>query len=473
MSLDELSRRVRHDLECLSYPAPEWVPPRFVDGERVLDVLIVGAGQGGLATAFGLARERVTNTLVVDRNRRGGEGPWTTFARMSTLRTPKEVTGIDLGIPSLTVRAWYEAAHGQAAWARLDRIPRTVWRDYLDWYRDVLGLAVDNETELVSIVPEDELLLARLASPGSVRTVRARKIVLATGIEGSGRWQMPEIVASRLPEGRRAHAADPIDFRPLAGRRVAVLGGGASGFDNAGMALEAGAAHVALLLRRAEVPRVNPFMWTNFSGVLGHFAELPDLLRWRFARQIIEGLPTPPPQETYWRCRAFPNFDLRTGVDLRSLRFVDGEIRLDAASGLVRADFLIAATGVETDLAARRELAGIADGIALWRHRFLPPEGEESAVVGSHPYLGPAFEFTEREPGSAPFLRNIHNFTFGALPSLGLSAAAVTGMRYGVPRLVAGIVRDLFLADADAHYRSLLHYDHRELASLEPPPPGR
>jgi hypothetical protein len=45
-------------------------------------------------------------------------------------------------------------------------------------------------------------------------------------------------------------------------------------------------------------------------------------------------------------------------------------------------------------------------------------------------------------------------------------------MRYGVPRLVAGIVRDLFVADADLHYRSLLNYAHPELSSLEPPPRG-
>ena len=93
--------------------------------------------------------------------------------------------------------------------------------------------------------------------------------------------------------------------------------------------------------------------------------------------------------------------------------------------------------------------------------------------MGSHPYLGPAFEFTEREPGTAAFVRNIHNFTFGSLPSLGLTGGAVTGMRYGVPRLIGGLVRDIFLADADAHYRALLAYDYPELESLDAPPRSR
>lgn len=32
----------------------------------------------------------------------GKEGPWATYARMVTLRTPKHLTGLDYGMPSLT-----------------------------------------------------------------------------------------------------------------------------------------------------------------------------------------------------------------------------------------------------------------------------------------------------------------------------------------------------------------------------------
>ena len=79
-------------------------------------------------------------------------------------------------------------------------------------------------------------------------------------------------------------------------------------------------------------------------------------------------------------------------------------------------------------------------------------------MLARHPYLGTAFEFTEREPGTAPFLGRLHNFTFGAMPSLGLTGAAITGMKYGVPRLVNGLVRDLFREDAAEYYRDLLAY---------------
>jgi cation diffusion facilitator CzcD-associated flavoprotein CzcO len=54
-----------------------WLTPvESPDGRPALDVLIVGAGQSGLATAFGLRRSQVTNILVLDKAKQGREGPW-------------------------------------------------------------------------------------------------------------------------------------------------------------------------------------------------------------------------------------------------------------------------------------------------------------------------------------------------------------------------------------------------------------
>src|SRR5262249_53245074 len=141
--------------------------------------------------------------------------------------------------------------------------------------------------------------------------------------------------------------------------------------------------------------------------------------------------------------------------------------KVETKAGTFTFDFIIFATGVETDLSARPELAPIVHQIALWRDRFTPPPGEESDVLARHPYLGTAFEYMEREHGTAPFLGRLHNFTFGATPSLGVTGLAIAGMTYGVRRLVNGLVRDLFREDAPAYYRNLLTYAVPELETLE------
>jgi cation diffusion facilitator CzcD-associated flavoprotein CzcO len=467
MSVVRLSHRVRRELAFLSHPSREWTIPRYRDGARALDVLIVGAGQGGLATAFGLKRERITNIRVVDRNPRGLEGPWRRFARMAELRTPKDVNGTDLGIPCLTPRAWYEASFGRRAWEYIDNFSPEIWRRYLDWYRDVLELPVENETEVTSIEPAGDLLLARLRRAGQIKPVYARKIILATGIEGSGGWRAPPDLVADLPTELYAHSADDIDFGRLAGKRVGLLGAGPSAFDNAAAALEAGAASVDLCFRRAAIPRVNPLVWMNFAGMLGHFAELTDLQRWQFMRHILERLPAPPPQDAFWRCRRFENFVWHANCAWHSVRKAGGRAVVYTEARTFKFDFIIFATGFETALSTRPELAPIVHQIALWRDRFAPPPGEESDLLASHPYLGEAFEFMERKPGTAPFLGRLHNFTLGAMPSLGLTGAAITGIRYGVPRLVSGVVGDLFREDAGEHYRDLLAYAVPELETLE------
>lgn len=59
--LAQLSVRVHKDLQLLSYPARSWVRPHSHpdSGAHVYDVMIVGGGQCGLTTAFGLKMEKV------------------------------------------------------------------------------------------------------------------------------------------------------------------------------------------------------------------------------------------------------------------------------------------------------------------------------------------------------------------------------------------------------------------------------
>jgi cation diffusion facilitator CzcD-associated flavoprotein CzcO len=247
-----------------------------------------------------------------------------------------------------------------------------------------------------------------------------------------------------------------------------VLGNGASAFDNAATALEHGAASVTLCLRKREFPRINAHKWMESAGFLGHYCSLPDRERWRFMRKITS-MSQPPPQDTLWRCVNYPNFTIETDANWTAAA-LDGEtVAVETTKGRVTFDFLICGTGIAYAPQLRPELRGIADHIATWNDVFTPPAGEEDAYLGAAPYLGPGFQFTEKLPGSAPWLNRIHNFTYGATLSMGLSAASISGMKYGMPRLIQGVVGDLFREDAEYHFRNLCEYADLEIITLDLP----
>lgn len=460
--LAALEARIRRDHALTCFPEPAWVPARATgSGEPVLDVLIVGGGQGGQAVATQLRRERVDNILVIDKAPAGREGPWRTFARMQTLRTWKTVTGPDLGMPSLTFQSWYEAQYGAAAFAAMNKIPREMWHDYLLWLRRVLALPVRNGVTLLRIEPEACGLRAYLrGEDGRDSSCLARKVVLAMGIERSGHWWIPPLVEA-LPARFRAHTAEAIDFAGLRGRRVAVLGAGASAFDNAATALEAGAAEVRLFCRRPALQRVQPYKAISFNGFLRHFSELPDSLRWRFMRHLL-GIREALPRETWERVTRHRAFHLHTGSPWESLRVAGDAVEITTPPGTYVADFLICGTGFEMDLARRQEIAAAVPHVAAWEDRYTPPAGAEDPRLGRYPYLGPGFELVEKRPGAAPWIGDIHLFDFGATMSFGPSGSSINGMKFAVPRLVGALTRDLFRADIEAHYARLMAYDTPE-----------
>jgi FAD-dependent urate hydroxylase len=464
MSLERLAQQVKRELALLDYPARDWIEARSTRaGEPVLDVLVVGGGQGGLACAFALSRERVRRVLVVDEHPLDHAGPWLGFARMRTLRTPKYLTGPDLGVPSLTPRAYCEALFGEDAYPTLGQIPREVWADYLRWYREVLGLPVQPDTRVTAVAWDEAERAFRVTMDerGRMHTRWARRVVLATGIEGSGAWHVPDEIRAALPRERYAHTSEAIDFAALRGKRVAVLGAGASAFDNAACALEAGAAEASVLFRRPELTAVNPYRWAEFVGFLKHFGDLGDADKWRFVSQLVR-MGQLPPAETVRRAQALAGFRLVPGCARCVVERTASGLSVDTSHGRFEADFLIVGTGFVTDLSLRPELAAIAPLVARWGDRYLAPDAAAFPDLVRHPYLGPSFEFTEREPGSAPWLAHLYNYTFGCLLSLGFGGASISGMKYSLGRLVSGITRSFFLEQREQHYASLCAYDERE-----------
>jgi cation diffusion facilitator CzcD-associated flavoprotein CzcO len=457
--LAALETQVRDDLVKTAHPNMPWLVPKTgPDGKPALDVLIVGAGQSGTTIAFGLLRSQVTNILVLDKAAKGLEGPWLTYARMATLRSPKHFTGPDLDIPSLTYQSWHEAMFGKAHWQQLDRILRRHWVDYLMWFRCIVGVPVRNGCEVLDIKPaEGGLLAATVQTSAGIETLYTRKIVLATGQEGMGNWMIPEPLA-HLPASLCVNASADIDFAALRGKQVAVIGAGASAFDNAATALEAGAADVHLLCRRAEVQLIQPYHWLTFRGFLRHLSDLDDAWRWRFMRTVLdlrEGFPQP----TWDRCARHGNFHLHEGAAIESAQQVGNKVELRTPKGKFSADFVICGTGVDMDFAGRRELQNCAGNIASWDDRYQPPAAERSERLGRFPYLADDYAFTERVPGETPWIADIHLFAIASTMSFGASGSSINAMTTAVPKLVHGVTRGLFRADIERHWDALQAYD--------------
>ena len=83
--------------------------------------------------------------------------------------------------------------------------------------------------------------------------------------------------------------------------------------------------------------------------------------------------------------------------------------------------------------------------------------------LGQFPYLAPDFAFTEKTPGDAPFLADIHCFNHAASLSLGKVAGDIPQISTGAAWLAQGIAAGLYTRDMPAYWRQLLDYDKPEL----------
>ena len=465
--LSLLEEQARHDLARLNYPTANWVPATAgPDGKPLLDVLVVGGGMCGQTATFALLREGIRNLRTIDKARHGEEGPWATFARMETLRSPKHLTSPDLGVPSLTFRAWYEAQHGATGWDALYKIPTRQWLEYLLWVRRVAQLPIQNETRLTGLDAAGPYLLAELNSPRGPETVYARKVVLALGREGSGAHRLPRFASLDADDavwrGRIFHSADDIDFAALKGKRVGVLGVGSSAFDNAGAALEAGAAEVHMFARRPILPQVNKSKWSAFPGFFHGFYALDDAMRWKFLTYIFEAQ-IPPPFESVLRCDKHAAFTLHLGEGWTDLAIKDGLPVAITPKGSYRFDAVVLATGFDVDLMARAELGAFREHVQVWADRVDADQARRYPEEARFPYLGSGFELMQRETGATPAAGNVHIFNWGCAMSHGQLAGDIPGLGVGATRLGQAVARDLFLMDHDRLFEVLRAHAEPEL----------
>jgi len=463
MSVEALNKQVERDLSYLAFGREGWVQPVQHPKGHVYDAVIVGGGQSGLGIAFGLLRERISNILIIDENKEGYEGPWVTYARMMTLRTPKHLTSIDLGVPSLTFRSWWEAQFGPESWEAIDKIPRSDWMNYLRWYRKVLQLPVINEVKLQLIDPiEEDIHQLHIEGAGAPSdTILARKVILATGIQGGGQWHVPPMISEKLPHHLYAHTSEKIDFNALKGKKVAVLGGGASAFDNANFALEEGTAEAHVFIRRKEMPRINPIRQMEGSGMIERFHTLPDEKKYEVMTHFFKHN-QPPTNDTFQRAASWPGFHLHLESPWLEVENKEEKAVVTTPEGTFSFDFLIISTGLVTDPALRPELKLVESGIARWSDRYKAPEEKAYPLLDAHPYLSSGFAFMGRDKQSQKTLHGLFTFNYAALISCGISASALSGMKYGIPKIVSAIADQLFLDHQEDILKSFFAYNEVE-----------
>lgn len=432
---------VQEDLKKINIPPTPWMIP-FHD-EEVLDVAIIGGGMSGMAAYLALLKEGVTKTKIFDENPSGCEGPWAKSARMEALRSDKYQTGPSLGIPSLTFCSWYEEQFGKESWEELTTAPTNLWSDYLCWFRHILQIPIENQMTLRKIIPLSDRIELHFDQE---KIIQARKVVLATGREGSGGLKLPKCLEN-ISKTHFSHTGEMIDPELFNQKRIVIIGAGSSAFDAAGMAIENGALSVEMLVRRSEIvpySKTGPF---NTPGMENGFHLLPDEMRCFFYAEVFKN-GIDPSEAALERVKDSSKLSIHYNTHIEEVIEEENELILRTNHQTFHADYIIAATGYEVDLTRRQELDVIHQEILLWKSRAPKKVLKEVPQLKFFPYLGPSFEFLEDKKGEAPYLKNIYCFNYGAILSHGAVNGGIAGLTLGATRLAQGIAADFFLSDS-------------------------
>ncbi|MBN9220931.1 MAG: FAD-dependent oxidoreductase [Mesorhizobium sp.] len=190
---------------------------RPVDGDKVYDVAIVGAGPAGLAAAVYAASEGLS-TIVLDCRAFGGQAGASSRIE-NYLGFPTGITGM-----ALMARAYNQAQ------------------------KFGVETVIPDEAKLLSAAP-DNSGARYLLDVGDGETVRTRTVVIASG----ARYRRLDLANLAAFEGTSVHYwASPIEARLCASQEVALVGAG----NSAGQAAVYLASHVrkvTLLARRGSL----------------------------------------------------------------------------------------------------------------------------------------------------------------------------------------------------------------------------
>lgn len=268
--------------------------------DREPQVVIVGAGQGGLMLAARLRQMRV-DTLVIEKTPRVGD-VWR--HRYNNLTLHNELTANHF--------PYMPFPENWPVW-----LPKDMLGGWLEAYAEFQELNVWTSTTLTASEYDEELgawtIQVRRAD-GSVRTLRPRHLVAAMGLSG-GTPRRARL--SGLPEfaGTVMHSSEFRSGAEWAGKRAIVVGTGNSGHDLA-QDLHAGGAQVTLMQRGPTcVVSLDPSAKISYS-VYGEGRSIED------ADLMVAAIPYPVLIDTYqWITRRTDRLDAEMLGQLREAGF--------------------------------------------------------------------------------------------------------------------------------------------------------
>ncbi|MFD3324533.1 FAD-dependent oxidoreductase [Streptomyces sp. NPDC058701] len=207
-----------------------------VTADTDVDVVVVGAGQAGLSSAYHLTRAGLDH-VVLDHSPRPG-GAWQfrwsslTYGRVHGMHSlpGMELTGADPLRPSSAVIGEYFAA-----------------------YEDRFGLRVRRPVDVSAVRGAAD---GRLRVETSAGTWSARALINATGTWDRPFW--PRYAGQESFRGRQLHTANYPGPQEFAGARVIVVGGGTSAVQHL-LEISAVASETVWVTRRPPVFRDGDF----------------------------------------------------------------------------------------------------------------------------------------------------------------------------------------------------------------------
>ena len=196
-------------LKWQSTPRPELI--------ENFHVTIIGAGMGGLNAALQLKRAGIPYTVLEKNPEVGGTWYENRYpgARVDTpSRSYTHIFGVDFGYPN----PFCEASENQK---------------YFNWIADSFGLRdhIEFNTEVRSLTWDEAegTWEIRMDGPDGERVQRSRAVITAVGF--LNRPNLPEIEGASEFRGRSWHTSRWPDDVDLSGKRVAVIGTGATGYQ--------------------------------------------------------------------------------------------------------------------------------------------------------------------------------------------------------------------------------------------------